>query len=175
MKTIDRLFAIDSSAKRLQTGLPNVPLADVQLMRLIRVASLGISACVEPVLRPKGLNESELHTLMLALSGGESGTTPGALCDQVGQTRANMTRILDVLARQKLIVIKADGRDGRRKRVSATETGRKLAQACTKALKPVIESAMNGLTDEEKQRFELMLRRLIGSLGVEERRFAGAS
>lgn len=173
MKTIDRLFAIDASAQRLQAGIPSVPLADVQLMRLIRVASLGISACVEPVLRPKGLNESALHTLMIAVSSGEAGATPTALCDQVGQTRANMTRILDSLVRQKLVTAISDGGDGRRKRISVTPAGRKLAQSCSQALKPVITSAMSGLNDDEKQKFELMLRRLIGTLGVEERRYAG--
>lgn len=175
MKTTDRLLAIDSSANRLREGIPGIPLGDVQLMRLIRVASLGISACVEPVLRPKGLNESALHTLMIAISGGPQGATPGSLCDQVGQTRANMTRILRVLAKHKLVAIVTDRGDGRRKRVAATMAGRKVAISCADALRPVIRRALDGLSSAEKRVFEGLLRAVIASMSVEERSVAGTA
>lgn len=170
MKTVERLSAVDASAQRLGDGIPDLPLQDMQLMRLIRVTSLGINACVEPLLRPEGLTESSFHTLVIVMSGDlRDGISPGALCEQVGQTRANMTRILDVLTSQKRVVIEADQHDGRRRRVRITPLGRQLVRKCTKKLAPTIGVAMSGLTEADKPKLERLLRGLILSMDAAER------
>ena len=85
MKTKDRLSAVDASAKGWREGVPEFSIEDVTLMRLIRVASLGITAFTDPVLRPTGLTESSYHTLIVVLASGDEGTTPSTLSEQVGQ------------------------------------------------------------------------------------------
>jgi hypothetical protein len=80
MKTNDRLLAIDSSAQRWSENVPGIPQLDMTLMRLIRVASQGITACFDPLLRPTGLTESSFHTLVVIVGSGKRGTTPTALC-----------------------------------------------------------------------------------------------
>lgn len=141
-------------------------------MRLIRVASLGITACFDPLLRSAGLTESSYHTLIIIMASGLEGANPGGLCEQVGQTRANMTRILDVLASEKLITIRTDRRDSRRKQVAITPTGRRLVQKYGRSLAPAVTAAMSGLTHQDKRAFERSLRALLASIDTAERRLS---
>lgn len=169
MKTRDRLLALDSSAKDWSEGVPEFPSEDVMLMRLIRVASLGITGFIDPILRPTGLTESSYHTLIVVLASGKTGSTPSALCEQVGQTRANMTRILSLLESEKLIGAEQDARDARRRRIVATPAGRKLVRSCAAKCQPVLKAAFGGLNPEDKQVLERVLRALIEKFDNAER------
>lgn len=169
MRTADRLLAVDASAKGWREGVPEFPIEDVTLMRLIRVASLGITAFIDPVLRPTGLTESSYHTLIVVLASGDEGTTPSALCEQVGQNHANMTRILGLLASEKLIRIGRDARDARRRRVVATPAGRKLVRTYAARFEPLVKIAFGSLSAADKRGLERTLRRLIESMDAAER------
>lgn len=138
-------------------------------MRLIRVASLGITACVDPLLLPVGLTESSYHTLIVVMAAGAPGITPGQLCEQVGQTRANMTRILSLLADEKLVLVNADRRDARRKQIFVTPSGRRLVQKHAAKLAPVVVAAMSGLSEGDKVIFERLLRAVVASMDAAER------
>lgn len=168
MKTNDRLLAVDASAKDWREGVPEFPIEDVILMRLIRVASLGITAITDPVLRPAGLTESSYHTLIVILASGSEGTTPSALCEQVGQNRANMTRILDLLGSEKLIRIGQNTRDARRKHIVITPAGRKLVRAYAKRFQPILQAAFATLREADKRALDRMLRSLIGAMDAAE-------
>lgn len=169
MKTKDRLSAVDASARDWREGVPEFPIEDVTLMRLIKVASLGITAFTDPVLRPTGLTESSYHTLIVVLAGGDKGSTPSALCEQVGQTRANMTRILDLLASSKLIRVDQDAHDARRRRIVATPAGRKLVRSYAARFQPILQTAFGTLSQADKHSLERVLRALIDSIDAAER------
>ena len=160
---------MDSSARDWREGVPEFPIEDVTLMRLIKVASLGITAFTDPVLRPTGLTESSYHTLIVVLAAGDKGTTPSALCEQVGQNRANMTRILDLLASSKLIRVDQDTHDARRRRIVATAAGRKLVRSYAIRFQPILQTAFGALSAVDKRALERVLRALIGSLDEAER------
>lgn len=169
MKTKDRLLAIEASSKGWSQVFPDASVEDVALMRLLRVTSLGIAAFVDPVLRGSGLTESSYHTLIVIAASGESGTTPSTLCEQVGQHHANMTRILRVLANEKLVEITQDSRDGRRRHVVSTAAGNMLVQSNAKRLQPVIQTALSALNTADKRLLRDMLRSLIESMDAAER------
>ncbi len=169
MKTLDRLTAIDASAGAWGAVAPDLPAVDIALMRLLRAASLGITACTEPVLRPEGLTESSYHTLIVVTSAGSTGISPGVLCEQLGQTRANMTRILEALHSKGFIAIAEDQHDRRRKLVEVTAVGRRLVQRYAKALAPVATLAMSGLSVDDKAMLEKLLRKLTQSMDAAER------
>ncbi|MGQ0700779.1 MAG: MarR family winged helix-turn-helix transcriptional regulator [Panacagrimonas sp.] len=169
MKTKDRLLAVDGSAKDWREGVPEFPGEDVLLMRLIKVASLGITAFTDPVLRPTGLTESSYHTLIVVLASGSTGTTPSALCEQVGQNRANMTRILDLLASEKLVRVGQDARDARRRRIVATSAGRTLVRTYATRFQPILKTAFGSLKVVDKRALERILRVLIDSMDAAER------
>lgn len=169
MKTNDRLLAVDSSSAGWREGMPEVPPQEALLMRLIRVASQGITATVDPMLRPTGLTESSFHTLVVVMGSGAQGATPTALCEQVGQNRANMTRILDLLASEKLVKVDADGRDARRKRIAITAAGRKLVRTYAARMAPIVAATFRDLGAQDKRTFERLLRTLIASMDEAER------
>jgi MarR family transcriptional regulator, negative regulator of the multidrug operon emrRAB len=150
MKTKDRLLAVDASAKGWREGVPEFSIEDVTLMRLIRVASLGITAFIDPVLRPTGLTESSYHTLIVVLASGDEGTTPSTLTEQVGQNHANMTRILSVLASEKLVRVSQDARDAAR-------------------FEPIVKAAFGSLSAADKRTLQRTLRSLIESMDAAER------
>jgi len=168
MRTRDRLLAVDSSAAEWREGLPEFPTQDVTLMRLIRVASQGITAFTDPVLRPAGLTESSWHTMLVVMAAGSQGTIATALCEQVGQNRANMTRILELLASEKLVQIQADARDARRRRIVASAAGRKLVKTYGGIFEPIVNAAFAGLDVVDKKSLERLLRNLIGSIETAE-------
>src|SRR5690348_203254 len=112
MKSIQRLAAIDTSSPRLSQGFPDLPVQLVMLMRLVRAASQGMSDYLAPFLRPGGFTGSSLPTLLLLFPSRGGTASPGLLGELVGQTRANMTRILENLSGGKLVSRAADGRDG---------------------------------------------------------------
>ncbi len=56
------------------------------------------------------------------MAAGAERTTQGALCVQVGQAPANMTRILFLLRTEKFVAVKFDARDARCKKIVITPT-----------------------------------------------------
>ncbi|MDE1011715.1 MAG: MarR family winged helix-turn-helix transcriptional regulator [Paraburkholderia fungorum] len=169
MKTNDRLLAVDASAKDWREGVPEFSIRDVMLMRLIRVASLGITALTDPVLRPTGLTESSYHTLIVVLASGAAGTTPSVLCEQLGQNRANMTRIIDLLKSEKLIRIGRDTRDARRRHIVITPSGSTLVRTYAKRFQPILRTVFGTLAESDKRALNCMLRNLIGAMDAAER------
>jgi DNA-binding MarR family transcriptional regulator len=168
MKTSDRLKAIDNSQESWRASLSKVPPDDVTLMRLIRVASLGITAFTDPMLLEAGLTESSYHSLIVIVASGAKGITVTAVCDQVGQTRANMTRILKLLEAGHLAEMRSDGRDARRKRIVATAKGRRLIQVCGERLDPIVVTAFAALGTQDKRALHQLLRKLIASMSDAE-------
>lgn len=164
MKTADRLRAIDASMKDWAANLPQFQVQDLTLMRLVRVASQGITALIDPVLQPTGLTESSFHTLLILFAAGARGATPSDLCGQVGQARANMTRILNLLAEEGLVETRGDPRDARRKYIQITPQGRRLVKRYADLLSPVAKAALGGLRDAEKNVLEQLLRQFIASM-----------
>ncbi|MGB0955880.1 MAG: MarR family winged helix-turn-helix transcriptional regulator [Panacagrimonas sp.] len=168
MKTIERLNAIEASAESWRKSMAGIAPEDVSLMRLIRVASLGITAFVDPMLRDSRLTESSYHSLIVIVASGGKGITVTALCDQVGQARANMTRILKLLASMDLILMRADSGDSRRKRVIATDKGNRLIRTLSKRLSPIVRLAFSGVSAEQKQSLHQLLGKLIASASMAE-------
>lgn len=168
MNTSDKLRAVDASLSGWKAGVLDLPMQDVLLMRLLRVASQGITACIDPLLRPVGLTESSYHTLIIVMAAGAEGTTPSSLCFQVGQAPANMTRILFLLRIKKLVAVKVDAHDARRKRIVMTPIGQQLVKTYANKLTPAVRTALGGISAADKRTFERLLRKIVGSMDVAE-------
>lgn len=174
MKSIDRLAAIETSSPRLSERIPDMPPQLVVLMRLVRAASQGMSDYIDPLLRPVGFTESTLHTLMLLFASADGTASPGTLCELVGQTRANMTRILESLAKSRLVSRAIDGRDGRRQVIRITAEGRRLMREAVPRVAAPLKLAMGGMTKDEIGTLIALLRKLIVSLDRGERQLRAA-
>tara|TARA_R110000787_G_scaffold15088_22_gene46505 strand:- start:429 stop:959 length:531 start_codon:yes stop_codon:yes gene_type:complete len=163
-----RLQSIESSLDGWRKSAPDVEEGNALLMRLIRASSLGISSCVDPILRESGLTESSFHTLVVTTAAGAHGITASGLCAEVGQGAANMTRILKLLETLGLAKLRADSNDARRRRAIATARGKALVHSYGKKLAPVINESFSDLSEKEKSQLHDLLYKVMHSLGRAE-------
>jgi DNA-binding MarR family transcriptional regulator len=87
----------------------------------------------------------------------------------VGQNRANMTRILDLLRSEQLVRVDIQERDARRKRVTVTPAGRRLVKSYAARFAPIVAEVFSRLEEAEKRDFERVLRTVISSMDAAER------
>lgn len=131
---------------------------------MIRSALMGLRNFLDPVYRHMGLTDSSYHVLYFLLSSKNEVASPSKLSDLVGMSRANMTKVLESLVKDGLITREVESRDARRAVIRATPEGRKIAlDATLKTIEP-LQMAFSGLTPEEQEMLDILLRKLIGTL-----------
>jgi MarR family transcriptional repressor of emrRAB len=161
MRGIERLAAIARSAPAMGRALPELPMPETVMVRLIRVLLVGLGQFFEPVFRAIGLSESSFHVLCLLMASERGEASPSELSELVGTSRANMTRILDELASQRLVKRLPAERDGRRSIIQITTAGRRAAEAATPKLAEPLRRAFDDLTPEEFAMLTFLLRKVV--------------
>ena len=161
---ITRFQAIDASMPHLAAAIEAFPGQQTVLIRLIRVLEQSLSTLLDRTISPHGFSEATLHTLMLTSCLDEQDISAGLLCELVAQTPQNMTRILRSLSDEGYIQRDTDPADGRRSRIRITEQGRARLQQVLPTTVPAVSTSFDGLTAQEQQTFELLLRKAIVSL-----------
>ena len=169
MRGRERLAAISSSTPRLKRQLPDVPVDIVALLRTVRAANQALSTFLDSLLRPLGTAESPMHTLLVLFSAPEGTSTPRALCDLVGQTPANMTRVLLALSELGYVSRQADQCDGRRQHVRITARGRDYMRRVVPQVSGPLHRAVDGLSTPELAQTTALLSRLATALDDAER------
>src|SRR3977135_2395323 len=152
MRGIERLDSVRRSTPAMAKALPDLPMAETVMVRLIRISVVGLGQFFEPVFREIGLSENSFHVLCLLMASDRNRASPSTLSEMVGTSRANMTRILDELESDGL-VSRASGpgvlhegegdgwgarareaRAGRRYVIEITAAGRRAAQGAVPKL-----------------------------------------
>src|ERR1700722_9648390 len=108
MRGIERLASINRSTPAMAEALPDLPMPETVMIRLIRVGVVGLAQFFEPVFRSIGLNENSFHVLCLLMASDRGEASPSELSELVGTSRANMTRIIDELASENLVARAAE-------------------------------------------------------------------
>ena len=147
--------------------LPDLPVQDVLLLRLLKLATEGLSGRFIEILKPHGLSESDFRVLMQLYSSPDGHAFPGELCSFVVQTPTNMTRIADVLVAQKLVTRRPGQRDRRRIELRITAAGRRFVGKLLPQLYPVLRASFSALSERDKRQLQELLQRVIGSLDHE--------
>src|SRR6516164_8882130 len=98
MKGIQRLAAIKSSTAPMARALPDLPMEQTVMVRLIRGVVAEMGQFFEPAFREIGLGENAFHVLCLLVAAEGGRLSPGDLSDLVGTSRANMTKIVETLS-----------------------------------------------------------------------------
>jgi MarR family transcriptional repressor of emrRAB len=163
MRGIERLAAVNRSTPAMAEALPNLPMPQTVMVRLIRIGVVGLGQFFEPVFRAIGLGESSFHVLCLLMASERGEASPSELSELVGTSRANMTRILDELEADKLITRRPEEKDGRRFLIQVTSAGRMVANSAVPKLVEPLERAFSDLTSEEFAQLEMLLRKVIVS------------
>ena len=161
MRGLERLAAVTRSTPAMAKALPNLPMAQTVMVRLIRIGLVGLGQFFEPVFRAIGLGENSFHVLCLLLASKQGQASPTELSELVGTSRANMTRILDELSADGFIDRIPEERDGRRFAIQITPAGRKAANSATSKLAEPLQRAFSDLTPEEFAQLDTLLRKVI--------------
>lgn len=163
MRGTERLTAVERSTPPMASALPDLPMAETVMVRLIRISVVGLGQYFEPVFRDLDLTESSFHVLCLLVASDDGMASPSELSELVGTSRANMTRIVDSLVVDGLVTRAVESRDARRFAIRITPAGRKRAtQAVPKLVEP-LKRAFSGLSSEEFSTLDRLLRKAIAS------------
>lgn len=147
----------------MERALPDMPMANTVMVRLLRIGVFGMSDFFEPVFRALDLSENSFHVLCLLVAA-EGGTeSPSELSEMVGTSRANMTRILEELRADGYITRATAARDGRRQVISITAAGRRKVRDTVPRIAEPLQVAFSELSAQELAQLNLLLRKLIVS------------
>lgn len=163
MRGMERLAAVDRSTPAMAEALPILPMVETVMVRLLRISVVGLGQFFEPVFRAIGLTESSFHVLCLLMAEQRGQASPSELSELVGTSRANMTRILDALVADKLVLRASDTQDARRAVIQITPQGREIATSAMPRLVEPLTSAFSDLSVEEFAQLGVLLRKIIKS------------
>ncbi|TVO63505.1 MarR family winged helix-turn-helix transcriptional regulator [Denitromonas ohlonensis] len=163
MKGAERLVAVEVSTPSMARALPELPMTQTVMVRLLRIAVAGMSDCFEPVFRAAGLAENSFHILCLLMAAEAGSASPSELSDLVGTSRANITRLLDALVDERLVSRRTAARDARRQVVTITAQGRARCRVMAEQIAPPLRAAFGQLDDEELATLARLLRKAVTS------------
>jgi MarR family transcriptional repressor of emrRAB len=153
---------IESSIGRVAKRLPSAPVQDLVLMRLIKHLSAQYGANLGRMVRPAGLNEVSFRTMMM-LYANEGGVHASMLSEATGETRTNMTRICDELARKGLLQRHPGIEDRRRVVLELTRKGQALIERLLPKVWGEFERGTGALNSRDKRELERLLKKVLAA------------
>lgn len=125
------------------------------LGRLIYLTSQTMRNYVERILRPYDLTGEQAHLLKsMDIS---VGRPQSELCELVGKTPANITRILDRLEKKDLIIRRDNPDDRRSSLVFQTQSGRSLSAEVASLFTTLSAEIEQGIRPEDVTAFKKVL------------------
>jgi len=124
-----RASEVETAVMRSAAFFQEIPALETLILRLMVLLGREISAVLEEILKPRGLNETDYRTLMMLISQPDGVAHPSDLCADVAQSPANMTRVADGLYERGLITRVASEEDRRRTILRITPAGEALVRA----------------------------------------------
>jgi MarR family transcriptional regulator, negative regulator of the multidrug operon emrRAB len=119
---------LETNLRALAARMPDLPLTEVLLCRLMLHMGREMAAMLEQQIRPFGLAEAEFRVLTTLFSQPDGVAHPSDLCARAGQSPANMSRISDALVSRDLITRVLSVHDRRRMVLRITEQGEDLVR-----------------------------------------------
>jgi len=161
MASLTKCIAMmDEGIERTIQLIPQLPVAQAKLSRMMLMVSGSLNDDLEFELKPYKLNHSEFLTLMFLYSRPDSSSTPGELCEITNQGATNMTRIGNALVKRGLITRGNDKDDRRRVVIRITPAGKHLVLKMILPLLPRMDAMFNGFSDADKRHLDRLLRKL---------------
>ena len=155
---------IDSAVARVSAIFPNAPVEDIRLVRMIHSVATELSAHLDDMLRPHGLNETDFRTLMQLFCSPDGQAHPSDLSQLATQSRTNMTRIVDSLVVRGWVSRSSSDVDRRRIVLAITDGGVALVKRLLPQFHPRLSSFLTVLSSKEKQVMTQALQKIAVSL-----------
>ena len=151
---------IEASLGRLRGRMPEMPLDEVLILRLILLLAHEFGLMLDHHIRPNGLGEAEFRALAALFSQPEGVAHPSDLCSRASQSPANMSRISDALVRHGLITRVACESDRRRMVLRITESGENLVREILPPMFAPLRGLYGAHSPEDKTLLITLLKRL---------------
>jgi MarR family transcriptional regulator, negative regulator of the multidrug operon emrRAB len=167
----------DSQFEKLETNLgalaarmPDLPLTEILLCRLMLHMGREMAALFEQQIRPFGLAEAEFRVLTTLFSQPDGVAHPSDLCARAAQSPANMSRICDALVNRDLITRVLSAHDRRRMVLRITEQGEELVRRLLPVMFVPLRRMFADFPQAEQRQLISQLKRLYARLGDEDKR-----
>src|SRR5580692_4788358 len=155
---------LESNLLALSKRMPDVPLNEILLSRLLLHMGREMATNFEQQIRPFGLAEAEFRVLTTLFSQPEGVAHPGDLCARASQSPANMSRISDALVDRHLITRVLSVHDRRRMVLRITEQGEELVRELLPKMFAPLKELMKGFSEAEQRELIALLKRLWHSI-----------
>lgn len=155
---------VEGGICRLAGLLPELPKKEVILSRLYFHIAKALRDVANQVLKPFDLNYVSFSTLMMLFGTPNTAVNPSKLCDVTGETRTNMTRIVDDLVARGFIKRRPSAEDRRRVVLTLTSKGEVLVKKILPRLWEKQIKIYGHFGDEEKKMLEGLLKRQLASI-----------
>jgi len=151
---------LEASLGRLRARMPEAPMAEIMLTRLLLHIGRGMAGMLEQQIRPFGLAEAEFRVLTALFSQPEGVAHPSDLCARTSQSPANMSRISDALVSRDLITRVSSVQDRRRMVLRITEQGEAVVRRLLPLLHAPLKEMFGEFSEAELQQLIVQLKRL---------------
>ncbi len=155
------LLAMRAGISRASGKVPDMPVREVILTRMLMVGGDLITARLTAVLRPHGLSESDFRTLVVLFSSEQGAAYPSELCQFATQKPTNMTRIADGLVAKGLASRSHSKADRRRILIRISPGGRRFVKKLLPELFPRVRRLFEVLSEQEKKQLDKILDKLL--------------
>jgi DNA-binding MarR family transcriptional regulator len=115
-----------------------------------------------------GLSGAQLYVLQTLAA--TSGMSVNELAARTYTHQSSVSGVVKKLVRRKLVRARRSPEDGRRRELSLTVAGRKVASRAPDAAQARLITALDGLSQPDRSRLARGLRRLVRRMGMEGRR-----
>lgn len=153
----------------LQKFAQRYPQADVSgvaaFLHLLRLAT-DLSNALDLCLSRHGLLQGRWWVLILLMREDSLTSTPSALAEKAGVTRATMTGLIDGLERDGLVERLMDTRDRRSVSVRLTPSGQAKLDQVMPDYYSRLRRCMAGLDEEGRERLQLILSQINQGIGA---------
>lgn len=146
----------------------NFPYQEILLTRLCMHMQVRLLDKRNRMLMSDGLNEALFIALIIIESEGDGALQPSELSDVLGVTRTNVTRIVEALEKRGLTERHQDAMDRRCIHLCLTKKGRSFLNELLPPQYYKLKKFWSTLSDEEKEQYEKITRKLIIQLDEEE-------
>ncbi|QEM89862.1 transcriptional repressor MprA [Kosakonia radicincitans] len=158
---------LDKILKLREARSLDFPYQEILLTRLCIHMQEKLHEKRNKILMSDGLNEELFMALIIIESKGNYALQPSELSDALGVTRTRVTRIVDVLEKRGWTERKQDGIDRRCIHLRLTNKGLSFLDDLLPPQYHKLKKFWSALSNEEKEQFEKITRKLITQLDEE--------
>lgn len=138
-----------------------IPLQSVILLRLIHYLSDCATVTLRALLKPHGLNDWSMRTLMMLQAGRDQKLSIAELTKITGDTAPNMTRVADELIKRGWATRSVSTTDRRKAYLKITPKALRLLDKAAPEAWGRLDWFMSALDDDEKTELKRLLLKLV--------------